>query len=55
LSKVWDQVGHSQFFMVILCYSQIGDDPKEDVGKFGYKQNMKVKLGYLLEPCIEIC
>jgi hypothetical protein len=29
------------FFLAILCYSQSGDDPQEDLVKFGYKLNMK--------------
>jgi len=49
-------------FLAIVCYSQSGDDPQEDLAKFGYKLNMKKKsletpiyiFGYLLEPCIEI-
>jgi len=49
-------------FLAIVCYSQSGDDPQEDLAKFGYKLNMKEKVlkhpsiifGYLLEPCIEI-
>jgi hypothetical protein len=24
-------------------YSQSGDDPKQDLAKYGYKKNMKVK------------
>jgi hypothetical protein len=27
--------------LAILCYSQDGDDPQEDLAKFGYKLNMK--------------
>ncbi len=45
-----------------LCYSQRGDDPHEDLARFGDKLNMKVNsvkhasiiFGYLLESCIEI-
>jgi hypothetical protein len=48
------------FFLAILFYSQSGDDSKEDLARFGYKLNMKVKfgktsfyiLGYPLEPCM---
>jgi hypothetical protein len=28
----------------ILYYTQSGDDPKEDLAKFGYKLNMKAML-----------
>jgi hypothetical protein len=31
-------------FLAILCYSQSGDDPKEDLARFGYKLKMKVIL-----------
>jgi hypothetical protein len=29
------------FFGAILYYSQSGNDPQEDLAKFGYKLNMK--------------
>jgi hypothetical protein len=32
------------FFFLNLCCSQSGDDPQEDLAKFGYKLNMKVKF-----------
>ncbi len=32
------------FFLAISCYSQSGDDPQQDLAKFGYKKNMKVKI-----------
>jgi len=46
----------------ILCYSQSGNDPHEDLAKFGYELSMKVTykkkssifLATLLESCIEI-
>ncbi len=31
------------FFVAISCCSQSGDDPQQDLAKFGYKKNMKVK------------
>jgi hypothetical protein len=31
-------------FLAISCYSQSGDDPQQDLAKFGYKKNMKVKI-----------
>ncbi len=52
------------FFLAMLCYSQSGNDPQEDLARFGYKLNMKVNflkniLLYfwllLLEPRIETC
>jgi hypothetical protein len=30
-------------FWAILCCSQSGNDSQEDLAKFGYKVNMKVK------------
>jgi hypothetical protein len=30
------------FFLPILCYSQSGDDPQEDLAKFDYKLHMNV-------------
>jgi hypothetical protein len=30
-------------FLAISCSSQSGDDPKEDLAKFGYKLNKEVK------------
>jgi len=32
------------FFLAILWYSQSGDDPQEDLVKFGYKLNMKASF-----------
>ncbi len=32
------------FFLAIFCYSQSGDDPQEDLAKFGYKLNMKINV-----------
>jgi hypothetical protein len=29
-------------FLAISCYSQSGDDPQEDLAKFGYKLNKEV-------------
>jgi hypothetical protein len=37
---MWVEVG-PVFFWQFLCYSQSGDDPQEDLIKFGYKLNMK--------------
>jgi len=31
-------------FWSILCYSQGGDDPQEDLANFGYKLNFKIKV-----------
>ncbi len=49
------------FFWSILCCSQNGDDPQDDLVKFGYKLNIKVIknasfyiFSYLLELCIDI-
>ncbi len=28
----------------MLCYSQSGNDPQEDLARFGYKLNMKVNF-----------
>jgi hypothetical protein len=36
-------VGSSVFFLSILCYNQIGDHVKDDLTKFSYRLNMKVK------------
>jgi len=36
-------VGSNVFFLSILCYNQIGDHVKDDLTKFGYRLNMKVK------------
>jgi hypothetical protein len=30
-------------FLAISCYSLSGDDPQEDLAKFGYKLNNEVK------------
>jgi hypothetical protein len=30
-------------FLAISCYSQSGDDPQDDLAKFGYKLNKEVK------------
>ncbi len=35
---------HAMFFWSILWYSQSGDDPQEDLTKFGHKLNMKITL-----------
>jgi hypothetical protein len=35
-------------FLAILCHSQSDNDPQEDLAKFGYKLNMKVKLYNIL-------
>ncbi len=48
--------------MAISSYSQSEDNPKKDLAKFDYKQNMKLQklnillfyFGYLLEPFIKI-
>jgi hypothetical protein len=32
------------FWLAILCYSQSGNDQQEDLAKFGYKLNMKLKF-----------
>jgi hypothetical protein len=32
------------YFREIFCYSQSGDDPQEDLTKFGYKLNMKINV-----------
>jgi hypothetical protein len=32
------------FFLAILFYGQSADDPQEDLARFGYKLNMKVKF-----------
>jgi hypothetical protein len=50
------------FFGNFVLYSQSGNDQQEDLAKFGYKLNMKLKFQNiilylwltLLEPCIEI-
>jgi hypothetical protein len=52
--------GQCFFWGAILFHSQSGGDSKEDLARFGYKLNMKVKfgkasfyiLGYPLEPCM---
>ncbi len=31
------------FFLSILCCNQSDDDPQEDLAKFGYKLNIKIK------------
>jgi hypothetical protein len=37
-------VGYGCFFLgSILCCSQSGDDPQEDLAKFGYRLNMRLK------------
>jgi hypothetical protein len=38
------------FFGAILYYSQSGDDPQEDLAKFGYKLHMKAMLKK--HPCV---
>jgi hypothetical protein len=53
------------FFIVggqFLDIAKSGDDPQEDLARFGYKLNMKVKflnatsifLAHPLEPCVKI-
>jgi hypothetical protein len=45
-----------------LDIAKTGDDPQEDLARFGYKLNMKVKflnatsifLAHPLEPCVKI-
>jgi hypothetical protein len=40
------------FFGLILCCSQSGDDPLEDLTRFGYKINIKtIKKSYILLYC----
>jgi hypothetical protein len=36
------------FFGASLHYSQSGDDPQEDLARFGYKLNMKVNFQKIL-------
>jgi hypothetical protein len=33
----------SIIFLSILCCNQSDDDPQEDLAKFGYKLNIKIK------------
>jgi hypothetical protein len=58
--KWWNLVTcHPLFF---FCFATVGDDPQEDLAKFDYNLNIKVKInktsfyifGYIYEPCIEI-
>jgi hypothetical protein len=37
-------------FLQFLCYSQSGNDPQEDLARFGYRPNMKVN--FLKHPFI---
>jgi hypothetical protein len=37
-------LGTGNFLFSILCCSQCGNDPHEDLAKFGYKLNMKVNF-----------
>ncbi len=53
-------VGSSFFFLSILCYNQIGDHVKDDLTKFNYRLDMKVKniyiflyFGNLLKPFVK--
>jgi hypothetical protein len=32
--------------LAILCYSQHANDPREDLGKFGYKLNMNLNSNF---------
>jgi len=57
-----------KFYLIFIVGGQFldiaktGDDPQEDLARFGYKLNMKVKflnatsifLAHPLEPCVKI-
>jgi hypothetical protein len=52
----------SPIVFFVFCFATVGNDPQEDLAKFDYNLNIKVKinktsfyiLGYIFEPCIEI-
>jgi hypothetical protein len=37
-------VSSNVFLLSILCYNQIGDHVKDDLTKFGYRLDMKIKI-----------
>jgi hypothetical protein len=42
----------AMFYFPILCHTQSGNQPQEDLAKFGYKADREVeKLGILLYFC----
>jgi hypothetical protein len=53
---------HNAFELMILWWSQSGDDPQDDLTKIGYKLNYESKLfktliyifGYPIEQCMKI-
>jgi len=60
ISRNVTDVGSSAFLLSILCYNQIGDHVKDDLTKFGYRLDMKVKIlktflyfGNLLGPFVK--
>ncbi len=51
VSKLFFSIARTgNFLLSILCCSQCGNDPQEDLAKFGYKLNMKVN--FLKHPSI---